>query len=131
MLWIEFTCPTLTMEQKKNVATQITETLSSYFKIEKDMVGVQFQPYLSENLYCKGKFLTERPNEPMYHLHIWSKPLTREQKKELIHTTTDVVGKALSLPENLQRQLGVSISEIPLENLGMGGNVMAELTAAK
>lgn len=50
--------------------------------------------------------------------------LTKEQKSELIHRFTEVASKATKVPSNF---FAVTIKELEDENLGFGGETIAEM----
>lgn len=132
MPWLEFYCPELTQDQKKNLATQFTETISRILNAPKDFVGIKFDTYKPDCIWNKQGFLSEKPGDHMYHLCMFAPPLKLEQKKELHHNITQIVAKVLNLNEQKQREFGISLQELPMENYSLGGKPVTEvLTAVK
>lgn len=54
--------------------------------------------------------------------------LTKEQKKELITKFTDIASEITKIPK---QSFIVSIREMPLENVGVGGITVEELLQSK
>ncbi|MCL4513017.1 MAG: tautomerase family protein [Candidatus Eremiobacteraeota bacterium] len=128
-MFCEFYCPTLNQEQKRKVAEGIVEVLSTTLNHPKDKIGVEFKLYRPENLYFGGKFFTERNGEEGYHLNVFCPTTSKEMKKELVQKLTAKIEKTLNLPEYAVRELGITIHELPYENLGMGGRMLSEMMA--
>lgn len=132
MPWLEFYSPELTQDQRKNLAMQFTETVARILNAPKDFVGIKFDTYKPDYIWNKQGFLSEKPGEQMYHLSMFCPLLKPEQKKELYQQITQIATKVLNLNEQKQREFGISLQELPMDNYSLGGKPITEvLTATK
>lgn len=132
MPWFEFySVPELTQEQRKSLATQFTEAITKTLNTPKDFVGINFDTYKPDHIWTKQGFLSEKPGEQMYHLCMFVPVLKPEQKKEIYNNITQIVTKVLNLNEQKQREFGISLQELPMDNYSLGGKPISEVLAVK
>ena len=132
MAYLRLISPELPLEQKRNIAHELTRHALEALGLTADAreeISVIFEPYPLAN-YARGGQLLADGDLPDYRLEIVAPGLTREDKERLVMDLTEHLRHLLYLDENQLYRISILFVDLERSNIARGGHFLDQLRAA-
>lgn len=132
MPYLRLISPDLPLEQKRNIAHELTRHALEALRLnadERENVSVTFLPYHLSN-YARGGQLLADGDLPDYTLEVAAPGLTREDKEHLVANLTEHLRRLLYLEESDMFRITILFFDLDRANIARGGHFLDQLRAA-
>jgi phenylpyruvate tautomerase PptA (4-oxalocrotonate tautomerase family) len=129
MPYLRFYTPELTVEQKRDIARDITEAMLRALRLPleaRDWTIVHFFPFSPEN-YAVGGVLSSDSGVVDYHLEVSDRSLTQPMRERIVAEVTPTLVRLLGLKDDDRFKINIIFRSYSLDDLAIGGFFLRDI----
>jgi phenylpyruvate tautomerase PptA (4-oxalocrotonate tautomerase family) len=127
MSYLRLSSIDLPLEQKREIARQLTNKVSELLPDEKkERCTVHFQAFRPEDCAIGGQLIIDG-RAPHFHLEFSFPVLPKMKKRELVNELTPLLGRLLGLRPNELHRVSVIFSDYDPQDFAVGGKFLSEM----